>query len=366
MKKIFTKIKLPHILLFAYIIALVIEVFFCVPYNRFETFLSEQNVPHTVIIDSGYSPISDINYNRASWRNGSIKISRVNIPQLVINIVVTSIVTAIFYFVLTRKCSLGEKAREQVLQESINKLTEENDVIKEQSSALRSQNIQSQQTIEELSSEVDELRQFKIRSEDVPTYPDIDIASLAFADAKTQEKAKRRYADDMYLYLKYILEHRLLDADRQASDEANTDNKDKTAKCEWVKNVLSGDSLRSVDVSNFLSDELVDNIINAQASLWDGSGIIESGADEKKPYEANYKSQSSQSGEYVPVHILSPRNGYYKDSIERSEKNSTLIDKWMDKTTHCLYMFTIYRDGKPESFFVTREFFDTLYEYFDV
>lgn len=68
----------------------------------------------------------------------------------------------------------------------------------------------------------------------------------------------------------------------------------------------------------------------------------------------------------ILTHIISTKHGYYKDVTERTEENTDLIDKWIDKTTNCLYMVVMYRDGEPESITVTRELFDTVYKQFDL
>lgn len=69
--------------------------------------------------------------------------------------------------------------------------------------------------------------------------------------------------------------------------------------------------------------------------------------------------------QFLTVHTLSSRNGYYKDTIEKTEENAEMIDRWLDKTTGCLYMTITYRDNEAKSMFITKEFFDTLYKQFE-
>lgn len=76
--------------------------------------------------------------------------------------------------------------------------------------------------------------------------------------------------------------------------------------------------------------------------------------------------EEQHSTEEITLHTLSPKNGYYKDTVERTEENSALIDKWLDKSTDCLYMLIMYRNGEAESMLVTKELFDTVYKQFDL
>lgn len=70
--------------------------------------------------------------------------------------------------------------------------------------------------------------------------------------------------------------------------------------------------------------------------------------------------------EEITTHIVSTQNGYYKDVTERTEENSALIDKWIDKNTGCLYMVVMYKNEEAESMLVTKEFFETVRKQFDL
>lgn len=54
-----------HIVIGTYILLLIIELFFYVPYEKIEMFRSDQNVPHTEIIGNGYTSLYEIKYNEA-------------------------------------------------------------------------------------------------------------------------------------------------------------------------------------------------------------------------------------------------------------------------------------------------------------
>lgn len=228
MKK--NRIGKTHILIAAYIILIITELFFCVPYHNIQVFKSSQNVPHTEIIGSGYSTIFDISDNDAfiyEHENTSSG-KRVNTPQTFINVSVTTLLTVTIYFLFLHK--------------------------KKKPVAVPTGNVMGKQ---------------------LSLFDDIDICEseaeeLMSCREELTEEAKQQIIDEM-----------------------------KATEC-------------------------------------------------------------------ITVHTLSSKNGYYKDMIERTEENSALIDKWIDKSTGCLYMSIMYRDGEAESVLVTKEFFDTLYKHFDL
>lgn len=224
------KIEKIHILIATYIVLIIIELFFCVPYHNIQIFKSSQNVPHTEITGSGYSTIFDIAdsdayiYEHENTRSGK----KVNTPQIFINISITTALSVAIYFLFIHK--------------------------------------------------------------------------------------KKKPVG-----------------------------------------VQTG------------------NVMGEQLSLFEDTEIFESEADELMSCREELTEEAKQQiieemkgTECITVHTLSSKNGYYKDAIERTEKNSALIDKWLDKSTGCLYMTVMYRDGEAESMLVTKEFFDTLYKHFDI
>lgn len=226
------KIEKIHILIATYIVLIIIELFFCVPYHNIQIFKSSQNIPHTEIIGSGYSTIFDISDSDAyvfSNRDTSTG-KRVNTTQVFINISITTALSVAIYFLFIHK---------------------------------------------------------KKKPVGVPTGNAIGKQLSLFEDIEI---------------------------------------------CE--------------------SESESDELINCREELTE---------------EAKQQIIEEMKGtECITVHTLSSKNGYYKDAIERTEENSALIDKWLDKSTGCLYMTVMYRDGEAESMLVTKEFFDTLYKHFDI
>lgn len=90
----------PLVIVLVYIALMVAETRYVVPYERVEIFTSNQNVPHTEVLESGYTtyknalskPIKAIK-NRKDQSTGT----RINNKQLTVNLLST---TALFAFVL--------------------------------------------------------------------------------------------------------------------------------------------------------------------------------------------------------------------------------------------------------------------------
>lgn len=105
------KIYKTHIFVAVYIALVIIELFFYVPYHTIQVFTSNQNVPHTEIIGSGYARMIDITYDNAYVKNklSSATGKRVDTSQLFMNVSITTIVAAVVYFLfLNEKKKPGE------------------------------------------------------------------------------------------------------------------------------------------------------------------------------------------------------------------------------------------------------------------
>ena len=121
MKKIRNK-KIRNLIV-VYIILIIVELFFFVPYHSIQIFRTNQNVPHTEIIGNGYTTMSNIarDYvyfygNDSTSRMGKI----VNTPQLFMNVSITTIVAAAIYVLF-----LNEKKKTTETQYSIFDIAEE-------------------------------------------------------------------------------------------------------------------------------------------------------------------------------------------------------------------------------------------------
>ena len=96
--------KKPYILIAIYVMLVIYELLFFVPYHQIQTFVSEQNVPHTEIIGSGYTTIFSISSDTAQVLSHATRSSgkRVNTPQLLINISITTFLAVAIYFLMQK------------------------------------------------------------------------------------------------------------------------------------------------------------------------------------------------------------------------------------------------------------------------
>lgn len=94
------KIYKKHILIAVYVILIIIELFFYVPYHNIQVFKSKQNVPHTEIMGSGYSTMSEISKDNAYIKNNENTNSgkRVDTSQVFINVSITTGLAVVVYF----------------------------------------------------------------------------------------------------------------------------------------------------------------------------------------------------------------------------------------------------------------------------
>ena len=138
-----SKFKKIHILIAVYIILIVTELFFCVPYNRIQIFISNQNVPHSEIIGSGYTTMNDISNDNAYVRinNKTTSGKTVNTSQLFMNVSITTALAIVIYFLIKK-------------------------------------------------------------SEEIKELPILDVNTLAFATEEEVEQAQRDYTQKMYEYIK--------------------------------------------------------------------------------------------------------------------------------------------------------------------
>ena len=100
----FSKLKKTHIVIAIYIVLIIVELFFYVPYHNIEIFVSKQNVPHTEIVGNGYTTMDDISSNNACFNEKETASSgkTVNTPQLFLNVSITTVLAIVIYFLLQK------------------------------------------------------------------------------------------------------------------------------------------------------------------------------------------------------------------------------------------------------------------------
>ena len=213
------KITKAIILIAAYALLMIVELFFYVPYERIEVFISKQNVPHTEIIGNGYASLSYID-GYPSKEKTSIEAKRVDVPRLLTSVTATTLVAAAIFFLFIINDERPHKG--DLLNDAINTAETAMQASQRQGAQLRqvmqefadvkAQNVQLQNTIEilrkqtlQLQNTIDEIcmQDTENALNEELTLPMIDINGLAFADEAEIKAAQAKYAEDMYEYIKY-------------------------------------------------------------------------------------------------------------------------------------------------------------------
>ena len=139
---------------------------------------------------------------------------------------------------------------------------------------------------------------------------------------------------------------------------------DADIKREMVKNVLNGGSLEPVDVSDVIPDEVANEIVDGQQTLFD---FMENDADELANNDVELSEEAKEEVEnktknskFVTFNLLSPIKGHIKEPMEINDSNKELIHKWLDSRTNSVYCFEVYKEGKANYYYTTKEIFDDL------
>ncbi len=189
--------KVLAVLLFAFFMLLQYLEF--TPYAVTQTYISSQNVPHTVVINRGWKCYKDIGYSRNNKKDGSI------IERERIDFSVAALQILLIGGVCIWVC-IKPKIKQKKVQKTSNEETE----------AMKALNSQLQKSVSILSAENKRLLTVRKKYEDalrdyyesVPEFPQFDISTYAFADDKTINEAKRKYAEEMYKYVNYKFRHK--------------------------------------------------------------------------------------------------------------------------------------------------------------
>lgn len=189
--------KVLAVLLFAFFLLLQYLEF--TPYAVTQTYISSQNVPHTVVINRGWKCYEDIGYSRNIKNdNPIVERERIDFSVAVLQILLSGGVCVWVY--------IKPKIAQRKGQKQVNSETE----------TLKALNNQLQKSINVLSAENKRLLTARKKYEDalrdyyesVPEFPQFDVYTYAFADDKTINEAKRKYAEEMYKYVIYRTQHK--------------------------------------------------------------------------------------------------------------------------------------------------------------
>ena len=146
--------KIGILVLFAiYVITTLHLMIYFVPYEEAIVYLSKQNVLHREVIGNGYASIYEISDSETKVGNGSgIRSKTVDTPQLITNIVLSTIIAGATYFLFIFK---KEKKSISVNEQEFKKYL-----------------------------------------------PNIDFDELAFADDKLKERVQKEYVEAVDRYVK--------------------------------------------------------------------------------------------------------------------------------------------------------------------
>lgn len=189
--------KVLAVLLFAFFLLLQYLEF--TPYAVTQTYISSQNVPHTVVINRGWKCYENIGYSRNNKKDGSIiERERVDFSLAALQMLLIGGACAWVY--------IKPKIKQRKWQKQASSEVE----------ALKALNGQLQKSVNVLSAENKRLLTARKKYEDalrdyyesVPEFPQFDVYTYAFADDKTINEAKRKYAEEMYKYVIYRTQHK--------------------------------------------------------------------------------------------------------------------------------------------------------------
>lgn len=215
-------------IIICYIIAIYIQFAFLTPYKVERTYLSSQNVPHTVTIKSGYKCICKIGSH--DIKDEIIQTENINYTSLFFNLGLTTLITAFIVYSIKRD---SHQSTEKELYSEISNLKEE---IKTLKTIINNSKI---------------LQSLKNKND----LPNLDINSLAFADSDTQEIALSKYNTDIENYLRNKMIRDYLLNNVEKSDFQ------KIAKKEYIACVLDFET-RKIKNLKFAVSDLPNNFID--------------------------------------------------------------------------------------------------------
>lgn len=199
-----------------YMLVIIIQLGSFIPYVKTETYISAQNVPHTIVVDRGYSSFEYADNYTATDNKGVTTRRRINYPLAVIQFLLTTATAVLVCYLLYKREVISEKNENAIkidvlkkqniklqqtiddLSSQINKTTLENEALRDQlahfTDFFDKPNIATQNSF------VDEQVSLNNVFEAEPPY--IDINALAFADDDEIRNAQKQYAEDLYKYFK--------------------------------------------------------------------------------------------------------------------------------------------------------------------
>lgn len=199
------------IICIVYAIVIVIQFAVFTPYTRTETYISSQNVPHTVIIKRGYASFEEADGYAFTDKKGVTARKQINYSLFAFQLISTTVLAVLVYYLweLRKQKNIDVQYKEKylTLTKNYNELLENSKVVLKHLKQLQSENeaLQSEistlmkQLAAERPSENEQLSFLDILQTEPPY---LDINGLAFADEETIRQAQKQYVEDLYKYFK--------------------------------------------------------------------------------------------------------------------------------------------------------------------
>lgn len=144
------------------ITSLILQMMYFLPYEKVAILISAQNVPHTIVMETGYTSLTELQndtydsvYEVEKIKEFDIVSKRINTSQLATNIALTTGILTIIYLAIYFLFLYNKEKKKPIITKT-----------------------------------------------EVVEPPYIDFNELAFADPETQEKVQKDYAEAMYRYVK--------------------------------------------------------------------------------------------------------------------------------------------------------------------
>lgn len=137
-------------------------------------------------------------------------------------------------------------------------------------------------------------------------------------------------------------------------------------KSKWIKDVLDGNHLNTVDVSNTISDKTMDKIITEQSMLNEQLSIFDNDLSESTLDTEPSSKKEASAINFFNLQLLSPINGYTQTTLTITDENRVWVNKWLDEKTNSVYCIEVYRNGSSQYYYTKKEIFDSIKHTFDL
>ena len=203
-----------------YVLVIIIQISTFTPYIKTETYISTQNVPHTVVIDRGYTSFENADGHTHIDKKGVTTRTQINYKLFVLQFALTTTAAVFACYLLYRKklvvpedvdaskCEVLKKQNIH-LQQTIDRISSQNDKLIIENKALCDQNHYLQTLFDKVRAETGEILandQLSLYDVTITEPPCLDVNGLSFTDEETVQRIQKKYAEDLYIYIRSRLD----------------------------------------------------------------------------------------------------------------------------------------------------------------